>query len=49
MLRLPMLIQQETRLVKLAEAMAEGAHLEPDAGSSAETSNIPPGSRVEAA
>jgi hypothetical protein len=27
MLRLPVLIQQETRLVKLAEAMAEGAHL----------------------
>ena len=27
MLRLPALIQQETRLVKLAEAMADGAHL----------------------
>lgn len=27
MLRLPALIQQETRLVRLAEAMAEGAHL----------------------
>ena len=27
MLRLPVLIQQETRLVKLAEAMADGAHL----------------------
>jgi len=27
MLRLPVLIQQETRLVKLAEALADGAHL----------------------
>jgi len=49
MLRLPLLIQQETRLVKLAEAMAEGAHLEHEAHASAVKSDIPTEPKVEAA
>lgn len=40
MLRLPALIQQETRLVRLAEAMAEGAHLPMESEPSGTTSDI---------
>ena len=49
MLRLPLLVQQETRLVRLAEAMAEGAHLETDSDASASASDITTEPRVEAA
>lgn len=49
MLRLPLLIQQETRLVRLAEAMAEGAHVPLDADPSSQASDISPETRVEVA
>jgi hypothetical protein len=49
MLRLPPLIQQETRLVRLAEAMAEGAHLPLEADPGGTASDISPETRVEVA
>lgn len=49
MLRLPPLIQQETRLVRLAEAMAEGAHLPLEADPCGTASDISPEKRVEVA
>lgn len=42
MLRLPALIQQETRLVRLAESMAEGAHLPLDTDISGTAAEIAP-------
>lgn len=49
MFRLPPLIQQETRLVRLAEAMAEGAHLPLDAEPADSPSGITPETRIEVA
>lgn len=49
MLRLPPLIQQETRLVKLAEAMAEGAHLPLEDEISSSANEISAETKVEVA
>lgn len=49
MLRLPPLIQQETRLVTLAEAMAEGAHLAGEAEPTGGPTGISADTRVEVA
>jgi len=46
MLRLPALIQQETRLVRLAEAMAEGAHLPMESEPSVPDSDMTPEVKV---
>ena len=49
MYRLPPLIQQETQLVKMAEAMAEGAHLQLDAEPPRQDTSISTEARVEVA
>lgn len=49
MLRLPSLIQQETRLVRLAEAMAEGAHVSLEPEPSSATGKITTETKLEVA